>query len=168
MTILKLLQEMAYYAEPKMDWTELVKKTSTGITSAREYQLLWRHLAYRDSLLPMDDNALLQVCFSIWFYSVFFALPSAMMDLARNSIWCQSSHIYVALLMFMLVYYLEPVGLGFLLVGIWWVAKHYMTLLQLLMKSYLCRMMIVTWSLNWKLPLQSPLMRYPKLLRMLK
>ncbi|CAN6865943.1 unnamed protein product [Brassica oleracea] len=60
MTILKLLQEMAYYAEPKMDWNELVKKTSTGITSAREYQLLWRHLAYRDSLLPMDDNPLLQ------------------------------------------------------------------------------------------------------------
>nr|VDC59866.1 unnamed protein product [Brassica rapa] len=59
-TILKLLQEMAYYAEPKMDWNELVKKTSTGITCAREYQLLWRHLAYRDSLLPMDDNALLQ------------------------------------------------------------------------------------------------------------
>ncbi|KAF8098323.1 hypothetical protein N665_0269s0047 [Sinapis alba] len=60
MTILKLLQEMAYYAERKMDWNELVKKTSTGITSAREYQLLWRHLAYRDSLLPMDDTALLQ------------------------------------------------------------------------------------------------------------
>ncbi|KAJ0231541.1 Homeodomain-like superfamily protein [Hirschfeldia incana] len=47
---------MAYYAEPKMDWNELVKKTSTGITSAREYQLLWRHLAYRDSLLPTDDD----------------------------------------------------------------------------------------------------------------
>ncbi|KAG2317070.1 hypothetical protein Bca4012_067965 [Brassica carinata] len=57
-TILKLLQEMAYYAEPKMDWNEMVKKTSTGITSARDYQLLWRHLAYRDSLLPMDGNAL--------------------------------------------------------------------------------------------------------------
>ncbi|KAJ4878387.1 Homeodomain-like superfamily protein [Raphanus sativus] len=56
-TILKLLQEMAYYAELKMDWNELVKKTSTGITSAREYQLLWRHLAYRDSLLPMDDDS---------------------------------------------------------------------------------------------------------------
>ncbi|VVA94139.1 unnamed protein product [Arabis nemorensis] len=56
-TILKLLQEMAYYAESKMDWNELVKKTTTGITSAREYQLLWRHLAYRDSLLPVEDNA---------------------------------------------------------------------------------------------------------------
>uniref|UniRef100_A0A1J3CHU1 Uncharacterized protein n=1 Tax=Noccaea caerulescens TaxID=107243 RepID=A0A1J3CHU1_NOCCA len=57
MTILKLLQEMAYYAEPKMDWNELVKKTSTGITSAREYQLLWRHLAYRNPLLPVEDGA---------------------------------------------------------------------------------------------------------------
>ncbi|KAG7585324.1 SANT/Myb domain [Arabidopsis thaliana x Arabidopsis arenosa] len=57
MTILKLLQEMAYYAESKMDWNELVKKTSTGITNAREYQLLWRHLAYRDSLVPVDNNA---------------------------------------------------------------------------------------------------------------
>jgi hypothetical protein len=34
-----------------------VKKTSTGITSAREYQLLWRHLAYRDSLVPVGNNA---------------------------------------------------------------------------------------------------------------
>ncbi|KAH0903491.1 hypothetical protein HID58_042994 [Brassica napus] len=58
MTILKLLQEMAYYAEPKMDWNEMLKKTSTGITNGRDYQLLWRHLAYRDSLLPVDDNAL--------------------------------------------------------------------------------------------------------------
>ncbi|KAF3601550.1 hypothetical protein F2Q69_00036512 [Brassica cretica] len=49
---------MAYYAEPKMDWNEMLKKTSTGITNARDYQLLWRHLAYRDSLLPVDDNAL--------------------------------------------------------------------------------------------------------------
>ncbi|KAL1204502.1 hypothetical protein V5N11_017821 [Cardamine amara subsp. amara] len=57
MTILKLLQEMAYYAESKMDWNELVKKTTTGITNAREYQLLWRYLAYRDSLLPVEDNA---------------------------------------------------------------------------------------------------------------
>ncbi|CAN8241236.1 unnamed protein product [Cochlearia groenlandica] len=57
MTILKLLQEMAYYAGPKMDWDELVKKTSTGINSAREYQLLWRHLAYRDSLVHVEDDA---------------------------------------------------------------------------------------------------------------
>lgn len=53
---------MAYYAEPKMDWNELVKKTTTGITSAREYQLLWRHLAYRNPLLPVEDGAQLPVC----------------------------------------------------------------------------------------------------------
>lgn len=68
MTILKLLQEMAYYAESKMDWNELVKKSTTGITNAREYQLLWRHLAYRDSLLPVEENAQVLVRFiSVWF-----------------------------------------------------------------------------------------------------
>ncbi|CAN8244874.1 unnamed protein product [Cochlearia groenlandica] len=57
-TILKLLQEMAYHAKPKIDWDELVKKTSTGITNARDYRLLWRHLAYRNSL--DGDDARLQ------------------------------------------------------------------------------------------------------------
>lgn len=62
---MKLLQEMAYYADTKMDWNELVKKTSTGITNAREYQLLWRHLAYRDSLVPVENNARLLVRFNV-------------------------------------------------------------------------------------------------------
>ncbi|XP_020868171.1 uncharacterized protein LOC9328581 isoform X3 [Arabidopsis lyrata subsp. lyrata] len=56
-TILKMLQEMAYYSEIKMDWNELVKKTTTGITNAREYQSLWRHLSYRHPLLPVEDDA---------------------------------------------------------------------------------------------------------------
>ncbi|VVA90633.1 unnamed protein product [Arabis nemorensis] len=56
-TILRLLQEMAYYSEIKMDWNEMVKKTTTGITNAREYQLLWRHLSYRDPLLRVEDDA---------------------------------------------------------------------------------------------------------------
>ncbi|XP_010544061.1 PREDICTED: mucin-5AC isoform X1 [Tarenaya hassleriana] len=56
-TALKLLQEVAYFAGPKIDWNALVKKTSTGITNAREYQMLWRHLAYRDSLTPVEDDA---------------------------------------------------------------------------------------------------------------
>lgn len=56
-TILRLLQEMAYYSEIKMDWSELVKKTTTGITNAREYQLLWRHLSYQDPLVPVEDDA---------------------------------------------------------------------------------------------------------------
>ncbi|KAJ0237664.1 Uncharacterized protein HA466_0246020 [Hirschfeldia incana] len=56
-TILKLLQEMAFYSAVKMDWNELVKKTTTGITNAREYQMLWRHLSYGDPLLSVEDDA---------------------------------------------------------------------------------------------------------------
>lgn len=29
----------------------MVKNSNTGITNAREYQMLWRHLAYRTSLV---------------------------------------------------------------------------------------------------------------------
>ncbi|CAH8357796.1 unnamed protein product [Eruca vesicaria subsp. sativa] len=59
-TILRLLQEMSFYSDIKMDWNELVKKSTTGITSAREYQLLWRHLSYRDPLLllPVEHDAI--------------------------------------------------------------------------------------------------------------
>ncbi|KAE9609090.1 putative transcription factor MYB-HB-like family [Lupinus albus] len=64
-TVLTLLQEIAHYPNSKIDWNELVKKSSTGISNAREYQMLWRHLAYRDALLenpaataePLDDDS---------------------------------------------------------------------------------------------------------------
>ncbi|XP_008784210.2 mucin-17-like isoform X1 [Phoenix dactylifera] len=64
-SILALLQEISQFATAKMDWNALVKRTSTGITNAREYQMLWRHLAYRDMLLdkvedgadPLDDDS---------------------------------------------------------------------------------------------------------------
>ncbi|XP_019175329.1 PREDICTED: uncharacterized protein LOC109170597 isoform X2 [Ipomoea nil] len=64
-TVLALLREVAQVTEVKIDWNELVKKSSTGITNAREYQMLWRHLAYRhgladrldDSALPLDDDS---------------------------------------------------------------------------------------------------------------
>ncbi|XP_077214847.1 uncharacterized protein LOC143849633 isoform X2 [Tasmannia lanceolata] len=57
-TILALLQEVAQFAGVKIDWNTLVKKTSTGISSAREYQMLWRHLAYHDILVEkLDDGA---------------------------------------------------------------------------------------------------------------
>ncbi|XP_057974255.1 uncharacterized protein LOC131162110 [Malania oleifera] len=64
-TVLSLLQEVAQSADAKIDWNALVKKTSTGISDAREYQMLWRHLAYRHSLLdkledgaePLDDDS---------------------------------------------------------------------------------------------------------------
>ncbi|KAK8623487.1 hypothetical protein V6N13_118370 [Hibiscus sabdariffa] len=64
-TILALLKEVAQFPDAKLDWNALVKNTSTGISSPREYQILWRHLAYRDSLLaklevgaePLDDDS---------------------------------------------------------------------------------------------------------------
>ncbi|KAL9396381.1 hypothetical protein Peur_010634 [Populus x canadensis] len=57
-TLLALLQEVAQFDGAKIDWNALVKKTSTGISNAREYQMLWRHLAYRH-VLPekFDDGA---------------------------------------------------------------------------------------------------------------
>lgn len=64
-TIVALLQEVAQCHDAKIDWNELASKTNTGITNAREYQMVWRYLAYRDALLekvdegvePMDDDS---------------------------------------------------------------------------------------------------------------
>ncbi|XVF64895.1 hypothetical protein PTKIN_Ptkin09bG0203700 [Pterospermum kingtungense] len=64
-TVLEVLQEVAQFPGVKLNWDALVKKTSTGISNAREYQMLWRHLAYRDNLLekledgaqPLDDDS---------------------------------------------------------------------------------------------------------------
>ncbi|KAK9136169.1 hypothetical protein Syun_015499 [Stephania yunnanensis] len=64
-TVVTLFQEIAQFPEAKIDWNALAKKTATGISSARECQMLWRHLAYRDFLLekvedgaePMDDDS---------------------------------------------------------------------------------------------------------------
>ncbi|KAJ0085400.1 hypothetical protein Patl1_08666 [Pistacia atlantica] len=57
-TVLALLQEVAQSPGVKLDWNALVKKTSTGISNAREYQMLWRHLAYRNPLLEkLEDGA---------------------------------------------------------------------------------------------------------------
>ncbi|XP_058744640.1 uncharacterized protein LOC131617349 [Vicia villosa] len=53
-TVLKLLQEVASNAGWKINWKELVKKSSTGISSVEEYRILWRHLAYGDSLIDDD------------------------------------------------------------------------------------------------------------------
>ncbi|XP_011016945.1 PREDICTED: uncharacterized protein LOC105120448 isoform X2 [Populus euphratica] len=63
-TLLALLQEVAQFDGAKIDWNALVKKTSTGISNAREYRMLWRHLAYRhvlpekfdDGAHPLDDD----------------------------------------------------------------------------------------------------------------
>lgn len=54
-TILTLLREVAQVSEVRIDWDKLVKNSSTGISNAREYQMLWRHLAYRHTLLENMD-----------------------------------------------------------------------------------------------------------------
>ncbi|CAM0945791.1 unnamed protein product [Alopecurus aequalis] len=58
-TILTALQEVAQHAERRrIDWRALVAKTTTGITSAREYQMLWRYFAYRhDFVENVDDSS---------------------------------------------------------------------------------------------------------------
>ncbi|KAM0018298.1 putative transcription factor MYB-HB-like family [Helianthus debilis subsp. tardiflorus] len=64
-TILTLLHEVAQVQDAKIDWNALIKHTKTGITNPREYQMLWRHLAYCDPLLetlekdtqPVDDDS---------------------------------------------------------------------------------------------------------------
>lgn len=49
---------MAQVQDVKINWNALVKKTTTGISNPREYQMLWRHLAYRDALLErFEDGA---------------------------------------------------------------------------------------------------------------
>ncbi|KAK4758351.1 hypothetical protein SAY87_019652 [Trapa incisa] len=63
-TVLTRLQEVANFSGANIDWERLVKTSSTGISDAREYQMLWRHLAYRGALLdgleddakPLDDD----------------------------------------------------------------------------------------------------------------
>ncbi|XP_051151252.1 uncharacterized protein LOC127265486 [Andrographis paniculata] len=49
-TVLALLREVAHVAGEKIDWDKVVKNTATGISGARECQMLWRHLAYGETL----------------------------------------------------------------------------------------------------------------------
>ncbi|XP_039844618.1 uncharacterized protein LOC120704321 isoform X2 [Panicum virgatum] len=57
-TILTALQEVAQHAEGRrIDWRAVVRKSATGITSAREYQMLWRHFAYNHDLDETVDAA---------------------------------------------------------------------------------------------------------------
>ncbi|KAL1313622.1 hypothetical protein AAHE18_16G125400 [Arachis hypogaea] len=55
-TVLTLLQKLAHYPHAKIDWNELVKNTSTGISTAREYQMVWRHLAYCHAPENLEDG----------------------------------------------------------------------------------------------------------------
>eukprot|EP00252_Welwitschia_mirabilis_P010082 TRINITY_DN23198_c0_g1_i1.p1 TRINITY_DN23198_c0_g1~~TRINITY_DN23198_c0_g1_i1.p1 ORF type:complete len:692 (+),score=176.88 TRINITY_DN23198_c0_g1_i1:179-2254(+) len=64
-TVLALLHEISRHANAKINWNYLIKHTATGITNAREYQMLWRHLAYRKELSdgyeedaqPLEDDS---------------------------------------------------------------------------------------------------------------
>ncbi|KAM0858158.1 hypothetical protein ACQ4PT_047997 [Festuca glaucescens] len=57
-TILTALQEVSQHAERRrIDWRALVAKTATGITSAREYQMLWRYFAYRHDFVELVDDS---------------------------------------------------------------------------------------------------------------
>ncbi|KAI3978979.1 hypothetical protein MKX01_016154 [Papaver californicum] len=64
-TILAVLKEVAQFPDVKIDWNVLVKKSTTGISNAWEYQMLWRHLAYCNVLPepveekpePLDDDS---------------------------------------------------------------------------------------------------------------
>lgn len=56
--MLAILREVGQVADEKIDWNVMVRKSTTGITNAREYQMLWRHLAYRHDLIDkFDDEA---------------------------------------------------------------------------------------------------------------
>ncbi|KAL3699732.1 hypothetical protein R1sor_017754 [Riccia sorocarpa] len=64
-TVMGLLREIAKCESTKLDFNALVKKSCTGISCAREYQALWRHIAYREELddsyeedaEPLDDDS---------------------------------------------------------------------------------------------------------------
>ncbi|KAK9743480.1 hypothetical protein RND81_03G242100 [Saponaria officinalis] len=55
-TILSVLREVAQHPDPDINWESMLVNTSSGIKSARELQLLWRHLAYRRPLVVQGDD----------------------------------------------------------------------------------------------------------------
>ena len=58
-TVLALLQEIACSADSKLNWSLLAKNSNSGISNAKEYQSLWRHLAYRTNISEsFEDDAL--------------------------------------------------------------------------------------------------------------
>ncbi|KAK6121900.1 hypothetical protein DH2020_044361 [Rehmannia glutinosa] len=56
-TVLTLLQEVEKVAGKKIDWNAIAKNTATEISSARECQMLWRHLAYGQTLTDQIEDA---------------------------------------------------------------------------------------------------------------
>lgn len=67
--VLQLLQEVAHSQDVKIDWNQLAEKTSTGISNAREYQMLWRHLAYSEAFVDnLNNGAQPVVCLPLFFF----------------------------------------------------------------------------------------------------
>jgi hypothetical protein len=51
-----VLQEVVQHAEGRhIDWKALMGKSATGITSTREYQMMWQHFAYKHELAKNVD-----------------------------------------------------------------------------------------------------------------
>ena len=49
--ILTALQEVAQHTDGRrIDWRAVVANSTMGITSARKYQMLWRHFAYHHDI----------------------------------------------------------------------------------------------------------------------
>ncbi|KAG6391351.1 hypothetical protein SASPL_149105 [Salvia splendens] len=55
-TVFALMQEMEQAAGAKIDWADMAKNSATGISCAREYHMLWRHLAYGEALIDQLDS----------------------------------------------------------------------------------------------------------------
>lgn len=87
-TVLALLHEVYNATGSKLNWTSVVKNSNTGIKNAREYQTLWRHLAYRSNLPdnfeddaePLEDESDLE--FEVE------PLPGVSSDVASNVAAC--------------------------------------------------------------------------------
>jgi hypothetical protein len=60
----------------RIDWRAVVAKSATGITSACEYQMLWRHFAYHHDVnesVDADDQPL--VCNPTYYSKPRFCCP---------------------------------------------------------------------------------------------
>lgn len=55
-TVIAVLQEIGTTSTCKIDWHSLAKTTSSGISCPREYQMLWRHLAYSHPLEQIANH----------------------------------------------------------------------------------------------------------------
>jgi hypothetical protein len=75
-TIVTMLREIARCKSAKLDWVVLCKGTATGIRNPKEYQAVWRSIAYHSELDDsFEGNESPLVCsFPSRFLSVEFSL----------------------------------------------------------------------------------------------